>query len=64
MNRCPQCTSMFCGPWACRFTGHTNEAWKRMLDASHYANYHNKRDREVPQWEREARTGGRDPEIY
>ena len=48
----------------CRFSGISNERHAEAVATANYANHHNKRDREYPKWERDARTGGRDPAIY
>lgn len=30
LTPCPQCTSMYCGPWRCRFSGIQHEEYKRI----------------------------------
>lgn len=57
---CPQCTSRYCGPLACRFSGVTNERAAAHQRENAYAAAMIRREKVEPQWERDAKTGARD----
>lgn len=60
-TRCPQCNTLYCGDYACRFTGKTHESVfeKERLQAQ--VEEMIRREKAVPKWLKDSLTGALDP---
>lgn len=59
MRPCPQCSSLWCGPIVCRFSGITNEDAAAQDKTNAYANTAIKREQESPRYDFGASACGR-----